>query len=268
LDEQERQQNWLKAAEFFARMGTTPGGVLRGGIEAAKETLPELAKLRADQIKIRENYANIQANIDEADRLEKLGLVKDAEAIRERTEKEENENRRADEQNKRALAVARITAAANVEGHRLSAEAQRYSATQHSAMETNDRRAYNAFIKKKAEELGLPPNHPRVEAEAYAEFSGAKNLAEIRASNARAADINKAVNERISKDSDIKMLVMKRDNTKDPQKRAELDAKIAEAYQKIRTEQINQYDAGQRGSATPPSASKVGGIDTSNPLLR
>ena len=165
LDAQERQQNWLKSAEFFARLGTTPGGILRGGLKAAEETMPELAKLRADQTKIRDNYTNIQANIAEADRLEKMGLVKEAEAIREKTNKEAGENRRADEQNKRLTENARITADASIKGHQITADAQLAAARARSGQERQFDKLYRINLEALVA-AGGNPNDPNVKLKA------------------------------------------------------------------------------------------------------
>lgn len=269
LDEQERQQNWLKAAEFFARLGTTPGGVLKGGLEAAKETMPELAKLRADQIKIRENYANIQANIDEADRLERMGLVKDAEAIRERTIKEEGENRRADAANRRALEVANIQAAANIRGHEISANAALRNAAIRTAREKIDDRAYNAIIQNVAKELNLPAGDPKVLEEAYLRFSGAKGLAGPKIETTAANAYTQRLSEAYAKDKNLNNWEMQLGLMKpDSPKYAALDKKVrdrkAEIKQRIDDAFVRENNPFAPKSARPSNEPGIGADKASN----
>jgi hypothetical protein len=183
LDSKESSEKYFKLAEFFANMANTPGGLLRSATESGAKILPEFAKLQADQAKIRNNYANIQANIDEADRLERMGLVKDAESIREKSAKEEGENRRADEQNKRALKIAEL----GLEGEKYKADknasTQRAVAGMRTSKDKIDDIAFAAAAKNVAAEMSITegkpvsPRDPRVLEEAYRRLSSIKGLA-------------------------------------------------------------------------------------------
>ena len=183
LNAQEYMQKKLLQAQFFTGLATNPGGVIRGGLKSAEETLPKLAQLHADQAKIRDNYANIQANIAEADRLEKMGLVKEAEAIREKTNKEAGENRRADERNKNALEVANI----GLKGTQYTADERSKAALKVAGIRTPkdkiDEIAFAAAAKNVAAEMSIAEGKPvspqdsRVLEEAYRRLSGIKGLA-------------------------------------------------------------------------------------------
>jgi hypothetical protein len=207
LDAQERQQNWLKSAEFFARLGTTPGGILRGGLKAAEETMPELAKLRADQTKIRDNYTNIQANIAEADRLEKMGLVKEAEAIREKSVKEAGENSRAKDANDRALESARITANANIKGHQITADAQLAAARARSGQERQFDKLYRINLEALVA-AGGNPNDPNVKLKAANAATSSLGLAGEKLDAALLSRISTETTARLKTDPVIKKLGM------------------------------------------------------------
>jgi hypothetical protein len=258
LDAQEYTQNKLAQAQFFARLGTTPGGVLRGGLKAAEETMPELAKLRADQTKIRDNYTNIQANIAEADRLDKLGMFDKAEAIREKSVKEAGENSRAKDANDRALESARITAAASIKGHQIAADASLRAAAIRTAREKIDERAYNAIIQTVAQELKLPPNDPKVLEEAFLRFSGAKGLAGPKLSDTTSTQINAEITRATDKDpvlEDLKLQKLRAPTTKKEGdtklSKVEVQAKIDERMKAIADNIKDTYT--RKSNAKPAS---------------
>jgi hypothetical protein len=91
---EESSQNYFKAAEFFAKMANTPGGLLRSATAAGAEVLPEFAKLQAAQRQVRETDAKIQADITEAGRLERVGDFTNAAKLRSEAEKLKGENDR------------------------------------------------------------------------------------------------------------------------------------------------------------------------------
>ena len=82
-DEQERQK-YLRAAEFFAKWGSTPGPVLVAGMNALRESIPGIISDEKEQKKARKEADKIIYDIDEATRLEKLGLYDKATALKEK----------------------------------------------------------------------------------------------------------------------------------------------------------------------------------------
>ena len=122
-DSQETSQNWFKAAEFFAKMANTPGGLLRSATEAGAEVLPGFAKLREEQLKIREKDAQVMADINEANRLDKLGLFDQAAKLRGEAQKLQGENARSEAEIKGRKEVAGITAAGHVRGAEIGRDA-------------------------------------------------------------------------------------------------------------------------------------------------
>ena len=82
-DEQERQKN-LRMAEFFAKWGSTPGPVLVAGMNALKESIPGIVSDEKEAKKARKEADKIIFDIDEATRLEKLGMYDKATAIKEK----------------------------------------------------------------------------------------------------------------------------------------------------------------------------------------
>lgn len=85
-DEQERQRN-MRLAEFFATWGSTPGPVLVAGMDALKKSIPNLISDEKEQKKARKEADKIIYDIDEATRLEKLGMIDKATAIKEQAAK-------------------------------------------------------------------------------------------------------------------------------------------------------------------------------------
>lgn len=271
LDAQERQQNWLKSAEFFARLGTTPGGILRGGLKAAEETMPELAKLRADQTKIRDNYTNIQANIAEADRLEKMGMVKEAEAIREKTNKEAGENSRAKDANDRALESARITAAANIRGHQITADAQLAAARARSGQERQFDKLYRINLEALVA-AGGNPNDPNVKLKAANAATSSLGLAGEKLDAALLSRISTETTARLKTDPVIKKLgtdlLSAKESNVDPTSRkqtieqinAKINARTKELRDSIEKELTNPVARPNPMANKPPAKeSSIGG---------
>jgi hypothetical protein len=81
--ERERQA-YLRAAEFFAHWGSTPGPVLAAGLTALKETMPGYLEDIKDQKKLKHELDRGLFDMNQADRLEKLGFLKQAADIKER----------------------------------------------------------------------------------------------------------------------------------------------------------------------------------------
>jgi hypothetical protein len=73
-DEQERQRH-MRLAEFFASWGSTPGPVLVAGMNALKQSIPGIVSDQKEAKKARREADKIIYDIDEATRLEKLGII-------------------------------------------------------------------------------------------------------------------------------------------------------------------------------------------------
>lgn len=103
LPQMKEQEKGLMMMDYFSRLGTTPGSLLYAGLTAAKETAPAM---KASLDKVRKAEADVmkgQADLVQAERLEKLGLAKDAAALR-----------KDDLDRKKALEVAKINANATM----------------------------------------------------------------------------------------------------------------------------------------------------------
>lgn len=85
-DEQERQRH-MRLAEFFASWGSTPGPVLVAGMNALKQAIPNLISDEKEAKKARKEADKIIYDIDEATRLEKLGMIDKATAKKEQAAK-------------------------------------------------------------------------------------------------------------------------------------------------------------------------------------
>jgi soluble cytochrome b562 len=73
-EEKERQKN-LRLAEFFANWGSTPGPVLVAGMNALKQSVPNIIADEKEQKKARREIDKSIADLDNATRLEKRGEV-------------------------------------------------------------------------------------------------------------------------------------------------------------------------------------------------
>ena len=103
---EESSQNYFKAAEFFAKMANTPGGLLRSATTAGAEVLPEFAKLQIAQRQVRETDAKIQADITEAGRLERVGDFTNAAKLRSDAQTLDAHNQRTKDEIEGRLKVA------------------------------------------------------------------------------------------------------------------------------------------------------------------
>lgn len=142
-DEQERQRN-LRLAEFFASWGSTPGPVLVAGMNALKQAIPGIITDEKDAKKARKEADKIIYDIDEATRLDKLGMHNEATARREKAAGHAQDFNKQlvtfqsqRESDKRALEVANI-----------GLEGQKYVADSHAAAQ----RGANA---QRAEEMKM-----------------------------------------------------------------------------------------------------------------
>ena len=271
LDSKESSENWFKAAVFFANLANTPGGLLRSATESGAKILPEFAKLQADQTKIRNNYANIQANIDEADRLERMGLVKDAESIREKSAKEKGENDRANAANERARQVAEITANASVKGHEISAkaliEAERMRGGRPDATK-QEQFVLSNYAKVVATEHPDWPTE-KVQTEAYARYQKDKGYAYGKSEATAETAADKRYTDSLSGKAGAGLRAAKRKLSQleeTPEKEREKDhaAQVAELRTRIQT-----INTALRAAADRPEK-PAGGSDTparSNPTL-
>ena len=81
--ENERQRQ-MRLAQFFAKWGSTPGPTLAAGLSALEKSLPDMIADEAGFKKAKRELDKIQFDIDNATRLEELGNMKDARALKEK----------------------------------------------------------------------------------------------------------------------------------------------------------------------------------------
>jgi hypothetical protein len=82
LGEEKERQKYLRAAEFFATWGSTPGPVLVAGLNALQKTVPNIVADEKEQKKARREIDKSIADLDNATRLEKRGEVDAAMALK------------------------------------------------------------------------------------------------------------------------------------------------------------------------------------------
>jgi hypothetical protein len=82
-DEAERQRH-MRLAQFFAKWGSTPGPTIAAGLNALEKTIPDLISDEKEQKKIKRELDKVSFDIDNSIRLEKLGDMKEARALKEK----------------------------------------------------------------------------------------------------------------------------------------------------------------------------------------
>ena len=82
MGEEKERQKYLRAAEFFATWGSTPGPVLVAGLNALQKTVPNIVADEKEQKKARREIDKSIADLDNATRLEKRGEVDAAMALK------------------------------------------------------------------------------------------------------------------------------------------------------------------------------------------
>ena len=144
-DEKERQRH-MRLAEFFASWGSTPGPVLVAGMNALKQSIPGLITDEKEAKKARKEADKIIYDIDEATRLDKLGLHNEATARREKAAKYAEEYNKylltfqsQREANEKSLEVARIQAKGQTDSAAMRNASDRSGRLQTEALRNEDR---------------------------------------------------------------------------------------------------------------------------------
>jgi hypothetical protein len=160
-DEKERQRH-MRLAEFFASWGSTPGPVLVAGMNALKQSIPNLISDEKEAKKARKEADKIIYDIDEATRLDKLGMHKEAVARKEKAASHAEDYNKyllslqgQRESNERAIEAAKIQAKAQTDAAamRNASDASTSSAANRRADEaTRNNFQRNALETKRAAE--------------------------------------------------------------------------------------------------------------------
>ena len=82
LEGMKQREKGMMLMDYFSNFGTQPGSLVQAGLKAAKETSPGIRASYDKMKKAETEIAKGQADLDQADRLEKLGLSKEASALR------------------------------------------------------------------------------------------------------------------------------------------------------------------------------------------
>lgn len=81
-DAEEKRQTYLRMAEFFSHWGSTPGAPLAAGMRSLIATMPGYLEDKKDQAKLQRGLQESLFKLDQADRLEKMGMLKEAAALK------------------------------------------------------------------------------------------------------------------------------------------------------------------------------------------
>jgi hypothetical protein len=82
-EDEASRQKWMRAAEFFAAWGSTPGPMLAAGLQSMKKTIPGLIADKDAQKKYLRELDKSIYDLDKAARLEKAGEFDEATKIKE-----------------------------------------------------------------------------------------------------------------------------------------------------------------------------------------
>jgi hypothetical protein len=144
-DEKERQRN-MRLAEFFASWASTPGPVLVAGMNALKQSIPNLISDEKEAKKARKEADKIIYDIDEATRLDKLGMHKEAVARKEKAASHAEDYNKyllslqgQREANEKSLEVARIQAKGQTDSAAMRNASDRAGRSQTEALRNEDR---------------------------------------------------------------------------------------------------------------------------------
>jgi hypothetical protein len=144
-DEKERQRH-MRLAEFFASWGSTPGPVLVAGMNALKQSIPGIISDEKEAKKARKEADKIIYDIDEATRLEKLGMHKEAVARKEKAASHAEDYNKyllslqgQREGNQKALEVAKIQAKAQTDAAAMRNSSDKLGRQQAEALRNEDR---------------------------------------------------------------------------------------------------------------------------------
>ena len=227
--------------DYFSNYGTQPGGALFAGLKAAKEVGPQF-KATADKVRKAEmDLMKGQADLEQADRLEKLGLVDKANALR-------------DKYDDRAAAYKRTMDAANVQARATMANSARPTDAD-KRIETI-RQAIIAKLPEDQRAAAL--KNPAITAEAQSQYFQSLNLAGAKLD---IATVN-AITAREEKDDALRALRI-RLSTADDKDMPGIMAAMEARKQQIRAEVTNAPAPGT-GAPAPavPSAQKAPDIST------
>jgi hypothetical protein len=233
LPQMKEQEKGLMMMDYFSRLGTTPGSLLYAGLSAAKESAPTM-KASLDKIKKAEaDVMKGQADLVQADRLESLGLAKEAGALREKQLDRE-----------KALDVANIQARATMA-----------SANRPTDLDKTTKAEFDALVAQ-----GADPKSPLTMQKARKSAIEITGLALPKLQATESAAVTNAITkdpeigEKGTLTQELKILKLKKDTPENKAKIEELEDKI-EARRATITNQIRR----QETRAPAPSAAPAGG---------
>jgi hypothetical protein len=126
-DEAERQKN-LRLAQFFASWGSTPGSTLAAGMTALQKSIPGMIDDAKDAKKAKRDADKIIYDLDNADRLEKMGRIDEATALKEKAADNAQKLNQNLLQHQTSITTSQTSAAASKYSADTSAAASKYSA--------------------------------------------------------------------------------------------------------------------------------------------
>jgi hypothetical protein len=131
LSDEAVRQRKLRAAEFFADLGTKPGNTILAALQAGKNAIPKLIEDDREQAKARKEADKLIYDIDQSIRAEKLGDFAEAGKIKEKAmDRFEKWNEKlltlqmSREQNASRVAAAGVSALSKQERERMLQEKQ------------------------------------------------------------------------------------------------------------------------------------------------
>jgi hypothetical protein len=230
-------QKGLMMMDYFSNLGTQTGPLGYAALKAARETTPSFRSGLQSIKKAEADVMKSQADLQQADRLEALGLNKEA-----------NDLRKNAEANEKALEVAKINAAAHI-------KAAGMSTGRPSDADKRIETIRQAIIAKLPEEQRAAAlKDPTITAQAQSQYFQESGLTGAKLDAKTTTDINKIIDERLG------TLKLQIDATKDPIKKAELENKYNIEVGKIYRDFNKPPPAATPGENAPPKAPDISTI--------
>jgi hypothetical protein len=126
-DEAERQRS-MRLAQFFASWGSTPGSTLAAGMTALQKSIPGMIDDAKDAKKAKRDADKIIYDLDNADRLEKMGRIDEATALKEKAADNAQKLNQNLLQHQTSITTSETSAKASKYSADRSMEASKYSA--------------------------------------------------------------------------------------------------------------------------------------------
>jgi hypothetical protein len=160
LKDEAEYKRKMTLVKFFAAWGSTPGDTLAAGMKQFEKTIPEMVQNADDEKKAKKETDKVIYELDNAVRLEKMGLYNEATASKNKAADLANGLQEQVRKSQEAMLKAQKDAAVSQEQFRTQKDVANITASGHlaTAAESRAGRVEAAGVRKKDEEKQLSGN--------------------------------------------------------------------------------------------------------------